>query len=78
MSKIFKKLVLILVTFMPITKASIKDNGLLKQVFYIYYLISFKNNKIWSLFNSSSYVNVIILAYLDKLGLIIYHINIKA
>lgn len=35
MSKIFKKLVLILVTFMPITKAGIKDNIPLKPVFYI-------------------------------------------
>lgn len=78
MLKIFKKLDLILVTFVPITKAGIKDNMFLKQVFYIYYLISFKNNKIWSLINLNSKVNVIILAHIDKLGLIIYHINIKA
>lgn len=62
---------------MPIIKAS-KENIVLDQVFYIYYLIQFKKNKIQAPINSNSKINAMIPAYSSKLNLKIYCINIKA
>lgn len=51
---------------------------ILKQVFYIYYLIQFKKNKLKNPINLGSKVNIIILTNIVKLSLKIYFINIKA
>lgn len=66
-----------LTTFLLMVGASIKNN-LLDQMFYIYYLIYFKENKIQALINLNYKVNVMILRYTLKLSLKIHSINVEA
>lgn len=49
---------------------SVKDKSrLLNWVLYIYYLIWFKNNKVWALINFNNKVNAMTLRYALKVGL---------
>lgn len=75
-----KKLVLILATFTLVTKAKKENKIVLKRVLSIYYLFYFwKNmNKISTLLDLSSKINIIMLAYVLKLDFTVYYINIKA
>ena len=75
----FKKLVLVLAIFVPITKARQEDVVVLDWIFCICYLIKFKksNVKIQALINAGIKVNTIIPRYILKLGLKIYSTNIR-
>ena len=72
-----KKLVLILTISLLVTETS-KEDVILKQVSYIYYLIWFKKNEIQALIDSSSKVNAMTLTYAAKLDFKVRHINIRA
>lgn len=77
---IFKKLALILATFLLMTQANIKNVLLLlKQILYIYSPFHFEkdSNNRQVLLNLESEIRAMILAYILKLGLVIYHINMK-
>lgn len=60
------------------TKASKNDNVVLEKILYIYYLIWFKENKVWALSNLNSEVNTMTPGYTSNLGLKIYSTNIIA
>ena len=66
-----KKLVLVLATFAPVTKASQKDIVVLDRIPCICYPIWFKKSKVQvqALFDSGSKINAITLEYALKLGL---------
>lgn len=53
-------------------------NIVLDWVLYIYYLIWFKNNKIWALIDFGNKVNIIKLGYTLKLNLKACYINIRS
>lgn len=55
-----------------------KENAILKQIFYIYYLVWFKNNKVWALINSGGKFNTMTLIYAAMLGLKVFHTNAGA
>lgn len=78
MPEIFKKLVLVLATSVPIIKVNKEDNMVLKRVFYIYYPIQFQKNKMQVLINLGNKVNAMILTYAAKLNLQVCSTNIKA
>lgn len=69
MYQIFKKLVLVLVTFMQVTKVNIKNQVLIKML-YIYYLLYFKknSNQVKALLNLISKIKLIIFTYTSKLS----------
>lgn len=50
----------------------------LDTVSYIQYLFCFQKYDVWTLFNSSSKVNTMILAFVFKLGFKIQHTNVGA
>lgn len=72
LSRAFKKLVSVLVTFAPMIiaskKASKKADVTFKRVPYIRYLICFKKKEVQVLFNSGSEVSIITPAFASKLG----------
>lgn len=72
-----KKLVLILAISTLVTGVGNKKMAL-NYVFWIYYPVWFKENKIRALINLSSKINVISLVYASKLGLKVWHTNIRA
>lgn len=74
----FKKLVSILATPALVTKASKKNNIVLKRASCIYYPVWFKKDKVKALINSGSKVKAIILAYALKLGLKTCSTNVRA
>lgn len=59
------------------TKATKKDNMVVKKVFSIHYPVLFKNNEVLDLINFDSKVNAMILEYALKLGLKINLTDIK-
>lgn len=66
---------------MLLIEASLKNDISLKKILYISYLLCFyknKKNKIWALLYFGSKINIILLAYLLKLGFKIHYINVKA
>lgn len=77
----FKKIVLVLVTSAPITKASKNGKEILEKILCIYYLFCVyndKKNKVKALINSKNKVNAITLIYVAKLCLKICYTNVKA
>lgn len=54
-----------------------KNDVILNRVLCISYLINFQKNKIKTLFNFGSEFNTITLAFVSKLGIKIYSINIS-
>lgn len=67
--------------FMPITEAKKKDMVILEKVSYIYYPLCFrknKKNKMQTLINFYNEVNVMMLAYILKLGFRVCRINVEA
>lgn len=80
MPKTFKKLVLVLATSAPMTKASKKDELMLERVPCIYYSFRFQkdNAEVKALINSSNEVNAMTLTHIAKLGLKVYHTNVGA
>lgn len=76
--KIFQKLVSILAIFAPVIETDKKNNIVLKNVLYIYYLIQFKENKVRGLIDLNNKVNAIILKYVLKIDLKICSTNVKA
>lgn len=60
-----------------VTKASKKDNMMLKRVSYIYHFIWFKKDKVRLLINFDNKINVIISVYTSKLGLNTRHTNVR-
>lgn len=77
----FKKLVLVYVTFAPITKTSKNDELIPEKIPYIHYLLCFckdKKNEKRVLIDLSSKVNAITLRYNIKIGLKICFTNNKA
>lgn len=76
-----KKLVLILVTFVPMIEASKEGEVILRKVLYIHYLLHFRKNKeneIWALINLSNNINAITLGFAAKIGPKIHPTNIRA
>ena len=67
--QVFKKLVSVLATSVPVTEASQEDVIALNWVSCICYPIWFKKNKVQALINSGSEVNTITPGYASKLGL---------
>lgn len=62
-----------------IARANIKDILLvLNQTPYIYYLVRYKNNKIWALIDTGGKIDVIIATNIANLDPKICHINVKA
>ena len=77
----FKKLVSVLATSTPITKASKEDEMVLKRVSCIHYPLRFYNNKkneVGALINSGSKVNAMTPTYATKLDLKVCRTNVKA
>lgn len=69
MSKVLKKIILVMATFLLVINANKK--AFLECVLYIYYLIQFWKNKIYNipaLINLKSKINVILPIYIKKLG----------
>lgn len=62
-----KKLALVLIIFMLMTKTS-KEVIVLDQILYIYHSIWFNNNNVQILINFDNKSNVITIAYPSKLG----------
>ena len=60
------------------TETSKKDDMALQRVSCIHYLIWFKKKEVQALIDSSSEVNAMILAYVLRLGLRVYHTNVGA
>lgn len=59
------------------TSVAEANREILERILYICYLIQFKKNEVQALLNSSNEINTITLAFALKLGLKIYHINIR-
>lgn len=59
----------------PVTEAS--KEIVLERVFYIYYSIQFKKDKVKTLINSGSKVNAILSGYTSKLGLKFHFIDVR-
>lgn len=80
MPRIFKKLVLVLATFMSGAMTSKKTDIALKWVLYMNSSLCFWKNTIdvRALIDLDNKVNIIILAYAAKLGLKTYYIDVKA
>lgn len=80
MLKIFKKLVLVLVIFVPIIKISKKNNVILNKILYILYPLYFQKEtiEIKVLIDSGTKVIAMIPAYTLKLNLKVYQTNIRA
>lgn len=76
--RIFKKSGLVLATSALMTKATKKDNMVVKRVFSIHYPVLFKNNEVLDLINFDSKVNAMILEYALKLGLKFNLTDVKA
>lgn len=80
--KSFKKLALVLATFVPVTESSKEDNDvILNRVLCIYYPLRFckdKKNEMQALINSVNKINAMTPAYASSLGLRISQINIEA
>lgn len=55
-----------------------KENMVLEEVSYIYYLIWFKKYKIKALINFGSEINTMSSKYVLKLGFKVHFINVKA
>lgn len=77
LDKNFKKPVLILAISAPIIETSKKDNISLQKVFYIYYSIQFKKDKLKVLIYFGSKINTIMPAYISKLSLKICYTKVK-
>ena len=58
-------------------KVSKKDFIVLDQIFYIYYLIQFKKNKVQALIDFGNKVNIMTPKYVSKLDLKICLSNVK-
>ena len=79
--KTFKKLVLVLATFAPMTGASKEDKEVLERVLCIYYPLCFrkdKENEMRTLIDLDSEVHAMTPAYASKLGLQVRHTNVGA
>lgn len=61
-----------------VTKTTKEDDVTLKQIPYLHYLIRFKKNKVQVLINLTNKGNTMIPAYVFKLSLQVYRINVKA
>lgn len=68
---------MVLATFLLVTEANKKNNIILDQILFVFYLIYFKKKEIHALINLSSKVNAITSEFAFKLGLKIRHINIR-
>lgn len=78
MPQIVKKLILFLTISLLIAYINTKNILLLlKQIFYTYYLIAFKENKLRALIYFDSKINTITKGYAFKLNLKIRFIYIK-
>ena len=76
--KSFKKLVSVLTTSLSVTETSKEDDVALQRILCVHYPIWCKKKEVQALIDSDNEVNAMTPAYTSRLGLQVYHPNIKA